>query len=117
MITSRTDTSPYISRRPAWAEHIEINAEAIDYTWAAMTVPQSIDHNGEMWIAPVQITREDTLYVNDEGVVLDQGPERIFLLDGKFDVENARKLAEAIFECCDRLEALNDIPIEQDDAR
>ncbi len=46
------------------------------------------------------------LYVNDEGVVLDQGPERIFLIDANFDVENARKLAVAILESCDRIESV-----------
>ncbi len=36
--------------------------------------------------------------------MLDQGPERIFLIDANFDVDNARKLAAAILECCDRID-------------
>ncbi len=44
--------------------------------------------------------------MNLHGVLLSQGPERIFLLDENFDVENARKLAAAILECCDRLDGV-----------
>ncbi len=87
-----------ISRRPAWADRVAIGEEAIDYTWTAPTVPKSINRDGELCPVRVDITREDLLYVNDEGVVLDQGPERIFLIDASFDVENARKLAAAITE-------------------
>ncbi len=92
MAAVRTDAA-YISRRPAWADRVTIGAEAIDYAWTAPTVPQNIERDGELCSAPVDITREDLLYVNDEGVVLDQGPERIFLLDTNLDVENARRLA------------------------
>lgn len=100
----QTDThAAYISRRPTWAEHAETGDGAIEYAWTAPTVAQSIDRDGEMCVAPVMITRYDMLYVNDEGVVLDPGPERIFLLDTNLDVENARKLAAAIVECCDRI--------------
>ncbi len=100
----RSDAA-YISRRPAWADRVTIGAEAIDYAWTAPTVPQSIEPGGELCAAPVDITREDMLYVNDVGVVLDQGPERIFLIDTNLDVANARLLAAAILECCDRLES------------
>ncbi len=103
-MTTTENRAAYISRRPAWADRVTIGAEAIDYAWTAPTVPQSIEQGGELCPAPVDITREDMLYVNDVGVVLDEGPERIFLLDENFDVENARKLAAAILECCDRID-------------
>ncbi|GAA3172689.1 hypothetical protein GCM10010531_27750 [Blastococcus jejuensis] len=99
-----TDThAAYISRRPAWADRVTIGSEAIDYAWTAPTWPESIEPDGETCPVEVIITREDMLYVNDEGVVLDPGPERIFLLDTNLDVENARLLAQAILECCDRI--------------
>lgn len=102
--TRTVETSPIISRRPRWAEVVNIGPETIDYTWTAPTSPVCIERQGEFSVVPVELTREDALYVNDEGVGLDQGPERIFLLDESFDVDNARKLAAAILECCDRIE-------------
>lgn len=99
----RTDISPYISRRPAWADRVTIGSEAIDYSWTAPTVPGVIETDGGTYPVQVMITREDMLYVNEEGVVLDPGPERIFLVDATFTIENARKLAAAIVECCDRI--------------
>ncbi len=106
-MNDRTDLAPIISQRPAWADNVAIGEDAIDYTWTAPTVPQSIDQDGDLCPVRVDITREDMLYVNDEGVVLDPGLERIFLIDATFDVENARKLAAAILECCDRLDGLS----------
>jgi len=98
-----TENATYISHRPAWAGNVTISEEAIDYTWTAPTVPESIEPDGDRYPAPVMLTRDDMLYVNDTGVVVDPGEERIFLLDGTFDVVNARKLATAIRECCDRI--------------
>lgn len=96
-----------ISRRPSWADEVTIGGEAIDYRWTAPTIPESIEPYGDRCPAHVMVTREDMLYVNDEGVVLDQGPDRIFLIDANFDVKNARLLAAAIIECCDRIDASN----------
>lgn len=93
-----------ISRFPSWSENVNIDAEAIDYTWTAPTVPESIEPDGERCPARVDLTREDMFYVALDGVVLDQGPERIFVLDTNFDIVNARRLAAAILECCDRIE-------------
>ena len=42
----------------------------------------------------------------EDGVVLDEGPDRVVLDDIKLDVPNARKLAAAILECCDRIEGV-----------
>jgi hypothetical protein len=93
-----------ISRYPAWAERVDIGPEAIDYAWTAPTVPESIERDGRYYPATVEITREDLFDVTDEGVVLDQGPERIFLCDSNFDLPNARLLIEALAEACDRIE-------------
>jgi hypothetical protein len=94
-----------INRRPAWAGQTRIEPEAIVHSWMSPTVVKTIEHDGELYIAPVELVREDMLYVNDQGVVLDPGPDRIFLLDTNLDVANARRLAAAIVECCDRIEA------------
>jgi hypothetical protein len=94
----------YISRRPTWADEVRISQEAIDYTWRTPTVPECIEPSGEACPIRVEVTREDMLYVNDTGVVVDPGAERIFLLYAHFDVENARKLAAALTEACDRLD-------------
>ena len=49
--------------------------------------------------------REDDVYVDGEGAVLDARVERIFVVETWFDAVNARKLAGAILEACDRLDA------------
>jgi hypothetical protein len=98
------DEGHLISRYPAWAERVDIGPEAIDYAWTAPTVPQSVERDGRYCPATVEITREDLFDVTDEGVVLDQGPERIFLCDSNFDLPNARRLIEALTEACDRLD-------------
>lgn len=94
-----------ISRRPVWADEVRIEAEAISYWWTAPTQAISIEPNGDECSTLVELVREDMLYVNSDGVVIDPGPERIFLLDTNLDVENARKLAAAILECCHRIDA------------
>ena len=107
-----TETASIISRRPPWAERVAIGPEAIDYTWTAPTVPASLEFTVDGDIgpcgAPVDITRQDRFHVTEVGVALDEGPERIFLLDTTLDVKNARKLAAAILECCDRIEQAAD---------
>lgn len=107
-MSNASGNASYISRRPAWADHVRIDGEAVDYTWTAPTVAEAIDSDGEIGPALVDLTREDALYVNDVGVVLDPGVDRIFLLDTNFDVENARKLAIAINEACNRLQSAED---------
>ncbi len=107
-MSTTENRAAYISRRPTWADEVRISQEAIDYTWSAPTVPDCIDPTGETCPIRVEITREDMLYINHAGVALDPGPERIFLIDANFDVENARKLAAAILECCDRLDGVSE---------
>lgn len=97
-------TAPIISRRPAWADDVRISQEAIDYTWSAPTVPIAIEPDGSLCRALVDLVREDVLMVNSDGVAVDPGEERIFLLDTNFDLPNARLLAAAILECCNRLD-------------
>lgn len=103
--------STYISRRPAWADEVLMDESAITYCWTAPT--EAVDDPesdavrkiaGEPCKAPVQITQEHYLDEDDQGIRITPGRSRIFLLDTNFDVENARKLAAAILECCDRLD-------------
>ncbi len=102
----RTDTAPIISRQPSWATETRIDPDAIVHWWTAPTIAQSIERDGAFAPAAVEAVREDMLYVNGHGVVLDPGPERIFLLDTDFDAANARLLAAAIVECCDRVDGV-----------
>ncbi len=103
-----TETAPIISRQPSWATETRIDPEVIVHWWTAPTIAQSIESDGEFAPVTVEAVREDMLYVNGHGVVLDPGPERIFLIDSNFDIENARKLAAAILECCDRIDGASD---------
>ena len=102
-------TEHYISRRPAWAETVAMGPDTIDYTWTAPTVADVIEPpDGELIPVEVQLFREDAFSVGDNGVLLDEGPERVFVLDARLDLQNARKLATAILECCDRYDSTDD---------
>jgi hypothetical protein len=97
----------YISRRPAWADETDIDSEAIVHRWTAPTVAEAPDADiGEAFPIPVEIMQVDDLIVMGGGVTLHPGETTIFVLDTNIrDTVNARKLAAAILECCDRIEA------------
>lgn len=98
-------TAAYISRRPAWAARTRVDSESIIHTWASgVTVDDVDEETGSPRPVGVELFQVDTLHVDDEGVVLDPGEPRIFLLDHWFDMDNARTLATAVLECCDRYE-------------
>lgn len=55
---------------------------------------------------PVEIVEDDDLFVMPDRVTVDRGQPVIFLLDtGIRGTAEARKLAAAILECCDRIDA------------
>lgn len=102
---AESGTAAYISRRPAWAATTRVDSEAIIHTWTSGVDVEDIDEEtGSRGPVGVELFQVDTLHVDDEGVVLDPGEPRIFLLDSWFDIDNARKLATALRECCDRCE-------------
>lgn len=103
-------TMPYISRRPAWADETRIEADSIVHGWTAPTVACVLNPGHEevgTSPAPVEIYRYDDMLVFPNGdVTIEEGPWRIMVLDETFeDTQEARKLAAAILECCDRIEA------------
>jgi hypothetical protein len=102
---NQSGTAAYISRRPAWAARTRVDSDSIIHTWASGVEVEDIDEEtGSPGPVGVEIFQVDTLHVDDEGVVLDPGEPRIFVLDSWFDIDNARKLATALHECCDRYE-------------
>ena len=96
-----------ISRRPTWADQTEVDAEAIIHRWEARTEafgdPDLEDEPS--YPIRVEILQFDDLRVHDVGVAIAPGRPVIFLLDTNLDTANGRKLAAAILECCDRLDA------------
>ena len=105
-MSDRTDFAPTISPRPAWADRTELHPDSIVHAWTAPTVAEGIEPGGDFVLIHVEVLQIDSLDVTDDGVVLDPGPGRIFLLDtGIADTANARRLAAALLECCDRIDA------------
>jgi hypothetical protein len=102
---NHSGAAAYISRRPAWAARTRVDADSIIHTWASgVEVDDMDEETGSPGRVDVEIFQVDTLHVDDEGVVLAPGEPRIFVLDTWFDIDNARKLAMALNECCDRYE-------------
>jgi hypothetical protein len=104
------EIAPIISRRPTWAGETRIEPDCIVHSWTAPTVAM-VSESAEETLsrAPVELYREDSLLVYPDGVALDPGPWRIFLLDTLIeDTVNARRLATALLECCDRIEQASD---------
>ena len=99
--------APVISRRPAWADETRLLPDVIVHTWVAPTVACGMEANdGELVPIRVEVDRMDDLRVIEAGVILDPGVTRIFLLDTAIpDTTNGRLLAQAILECCDRIDA------------
>ena len=105
-MNDRTDIAPVIFPRPAWADETQLEASTIDYTWTAPTVAEGIEPDGGEFVPiRVELNQPNDLRVTEKGVILDPGVTRVFLLDTRFDSANARLLAQAIVECCDRLDA------------
>ena len=103
---NRTDIAPLISPRPAWADSTTIALDgAVVHNWTAPTVAEGIQPDGEFVPVRPELDQPNDLRVTDRGVILDPGEARVFLFDIRFDVANARLLAQAIVECCDRLDA------------
>jgi hypothetical protein len=101
-----SDSAAYISRRPEWATTTRIESEAITHSFTAPTVASTIEPDGRAVRAPVEMYREDSLLAYPAGIALDVGPERVMVLDEVLDLENARLLAQAILQCCNRHEEL-----------
>ena len=99
--------------RPAWAEVSQINHgvvtagdTAVHHTWRSPT-RSAVWSGGEVGQAYAEVVQTDLLEVTEGGTVASTKSLVIYL--GWLDAEisstaEARKLAEAIVACCDRLD-------------
>lgn len=103
----------FISPRPAWADKSRFVADTdeqvgIWHTWTAPAVAMVFHGSDEeAFSSEVMISRNEDLVMTEGGVTALHAKTSIFLstLDAEFDdVSQARRFAQAILECCDRLE-------------
>jgi hypothetical protein len=99
--------------RPTWATNSEITHSSITagdtvvhHSWSSPSVGQ-VWSSGERGPAEVEIVQADVLQSTDAGIVAATESVIIHLswVDAQFDnTIEARKMAAAILECCDRLD-------------
>ncbi len=95
-----------ISRRPSWADTTTVSNETITHSWTAPTSAKVMQHDGTLRDVTVEMYRDDDLLEHDGVVALHEGEWRILVLDDVAigDTVNARRFAQAIVECCDRID-------------
>ena len=97
---------------PAWAEDSRLFPDTDDlhgvaHSWTSPRLAEVIvpGEPGRVRVS-AEIYQRDDLELSAAGVWLTRGLPYIFLhpLDVSFDVEQARLLAAALIECCDRID-------------
>jgi hypothetical protein len=115
---SAVDTNPVIAARPRWADDSSFSPDTDSQTtvfhrWTAPSAGQGvIAGNGKPADLTASLVATDDFIIESEGVRLRLTDPVVLLpeLNATFsDTDEARKFAQAIIECCDRLDGV-DIP-------